>query len=346
MVTIRRCTIADVPDVLSWLDHHWKRGHVFTVAPSLFEWQHALPDRPGEYSVAIARRDADDALLGLLGYVMTRQFDPSLAADNTLWLALWKVRDDIDAGGLGLRLVRYVMDQELHSAAGVLGFKPGVRGIYQALGFSVGELEHYVLANPDISHFELASFKNRPPAAFAGDGLSATIADERTFLQLASGFEVHDRYAYAPRKTPAFFHARYLQHPFYRYTCLVVYRGARAIGVLATRMASHGGRSAVRIVDYLGPTDAVADLGPVVLEEIRRTGAEYADVYNSGIDAALFERAGFTRVDPDGPDIVPDHFEPFEQRNVRLSFALKAPRPAILFKGDSDQDRPSQLPPS
>src|SRR5262245_57419770 len=237
MVTIRRCTAADVPDVLAWLDRHWKPGHVFTVERSLFEWQHALPDRPGEYSVAIARRDNDDELLGLLGYITTRQFDSSLETDNTLWLALWKVRDDVDSGGLGLRLVRYVMDQEPHTTVGVLGFQPGVRAIYQALGFSIGELEHYVLANPDISQFELASFRQRPRAVVGNGGLTATVADPESFLQLATGFELHDRSGHAPRKTPAYFRARYLRHPFYRYTCLVIQRGSRAIGALATRTA-------------------------------------------------------------------------------------------------------------
>jgi hypothetical protein len=74
---------------------------------------------------------------------------------------------------------------------------------------------------------------------------------------------------------------------------------------------------------------------------LHEQGAEYADVYNTGIDATPFECAGFRRVDPDGPEIVPDHFEPFERRNVRLWFTMKAAADARLFKGDADQDRPS-----
>ena len=41
-------------------------------------------------------------------------------------------------------------------------------------------------------------------------------------------------------------------------------------------------------------------------------------------------------------DIVPNHFEPFERRNATVRFALKSERPAVLFKGDGDQDRPNQ----
>lgn len=346
MVTIRLCTAADVPDVLAWLDHYWKPGHIFTVQRSLFDWQHARRDRPGEYSVAMARRDADNALLGVLGYLPTRHFDPALASDNTVWLALWKVRDDVETGGLGLRLVRFVMDTEPHTTIGVLGFKPEVRAIYQALGFSVGELQHYVLPNPDVSHFELASLRPQNRASVPDGGLTATAVDDDTFSRLAANVDLTDRDAQAPRKTLPYFRARYLQHPIYRYTCLVVRRGTRAIGLLATRTASFGGRRALRVVDYLGPSDAVGHFGPLILAEIRRSGAEYADLYNCGIEPALFERAGFLRVDAGGPDVVPDHFEPFEKRNVRILFALKGRQPAVLFKGDADQDRPNELPPS
>ena len=84
-------------------------------------------------------------------------------------------------------------------------------------------------------------------------------------------------------------------------------------------------------------------MGPLILEQVRNAGAEYADVYNWGTDPDLFARAGFSQIDPDGRDIVPDHFEPFEARNIRLRFAIKSDRPVVLFKGDGDQDRPSQL---
>jgi len=93
----------------------------------------------------------------------------------------------------------------------------------------------------------------------------------------------------------------------------------------------------LRIIDYVGPEDAVPDLGPIVQAGMRRTGAEYADVYNWGIDPALFRQAGFSAVDLDGPDIVPDHFEPFEARNISIRFAVKSSRPVVLFTHDTSR---------
>ena len=342
MITIRRCQTADVPDVLAFLEAHWKPGHIFTRDRELFDWQYARRDRPGEYSIALARRNGDDELVGMLGYLPTRRFDPALANNNAIWLALWKVREDIAAGPIGLQLLNDVTAGEPHASIGVIGFQPAAAAIYSALKFQVGELRHYVLPNPDVSAFELASFERRPNRTVPDTNLTAVAVDDTTFSATVAGLDLGSRNQQLPFKTPAFFRSRYLQHPRYRYETFALRRGDRPIGLLATRVAAHGERRALRVVDYIGADDLVPALGRLILDQVRRHGAEYADILNWGIDSAWFEAAGFSPIDPSGPDIVPNHFEPFERRNAPVRFALKADRPAVLFKGDGDQDRPNQ----
>ena len=148
-----------------------------------------------------------------------------------------------------------------------------------------------------------------------------------------------------PLKTPAYFRTRYARHPVYAYVVVALLDAGRPAGVIAARIAEHSGRRALRIVDFLGSESVLTRTGPAVQTLLDELGAEYADVYNTGIDSDVFERAGFRRVDPDGLEIVPDHFEPFERRNVRLWYALKGAQPPVLFKGDADQDRPNRVPP-
>jgi hypothetical protein len=342
MIAIRRCQTADVPEVLAFLDTHWKPGHVFTRDRALFDWQYARQDRPGEYTIALARLSGDGPLVGMLGYLPTRRFDPALAANNAIWLALWKVRDDISSGPIGLQLLGNVTEGEPHASLGVIGFQPSAAAIYKALKFQVGELHHYVLPNPDMSTFELASFERRPERSVPDTNLTAVAVDEATFSATVDGLELGTRDFQLPQKTPAYFRSRFLRHPRYRYAAFVLRRGDRPIGLLATRVAAHGDRRALRVVDFVGADDLVPALGQLILDQVRRHGVEYADILNWGIDPALFEAAGFSRIDPSGPDIVPNHFEPFERRNAPVRFALKASRPAVLFKGDGDQDRPNQ----
>jgi hypothetical protein len=342
MVTICRCRTDDVPDVLAFIDEHWKRGHIFVHDRALFDWQYRRRDRPGEYAIAIARRDTDRALLGMLGFIPTSHFDAALASDNAIWLALWAVRRD-SAGPLGLRLLTDVTGGDPHVSVGVVGFQEGITSIYKALKFEVGELKHYVLPNPNVTQFEIASFE-RPPVRVVKDlGLTATHIDERNFERTVDGFDFNAGH-YIPRKSAEYVGARYLRHPIYTYRVLALRRGDATLGVLVLRVATHGHRRALRVIDYIGPPDTVPGIGAVVLAQLRHFDAEYADLHNHGLDPALFEAAGFTAVDPSGRDIVPDHFEPFERRNVPIRFALNTDRPAVLFKGDGDQDRPNQRP--
>jgi hypothetical protein len=117
--------------------------------------------------------------------------------------------------------------------------------------------------------------------------------------------------------------------------------GAAPTGVLVARVAEYAGCRALRIVDLVARPDTIARLGGVVDALLVETGAEYADLYNTGLDPRLLDRGGFMRIDPDGPDVVPDHFEPFERRNVRLWYAFTGE--PVLYKGDADQDRPNRM---
>jgi len=342
MMTIRGAQAADVPEILAFLDAHWKAGHIFTRDRALFDWQHALPEPAGAYSYILAHRDTDQALIGVLGYIPTRRFDASLGARNTVWLALWKVRQDAAAPGLGMRMARYLLDHESHAAAGVVLFQPEIAPLYRALRFTVGELQHYVMANPDVDQFALATFASRLSRVPSASDLDAVALDHDNFDELTAGLNVGARAAQAPLKSAAYFRSRYLEHPRYRYRCMVLRRAAAPVAILALREARARNVAALRIVDFFGADCDLAGIGAHIARELRTSGAEYADVYNAGIDPAIFERAGFSVVDPNGPDIVPDHFEPFERKNVRIRYAM-SPVPHVVFKGDGDQDRPSTV---
>ena len=67
--------------------------------------------------------------------------------------------------------------------------------------------------------------------------------------------------------------------------------------------------------------------------------AEYIDCLNYGISQETFLNMGFLVREN---IIIPNYFEPFEQRNVDIEFAFSSKSDEyVIFKGDSDQDRPS-----
>ena len=345
--TLGLCRADDLPDLLRFLDEHWKRGHAFTICRPLLDWQHRGDDA---YSFVLARREHDGDLIGILGFLPTRRFDPALADDNTLWLTTWKVRDDAADAGLGLRMLRFLTDAERHVAVGAITVNAGTQPIYARLGYRVGELHHYVLPNPDAAPFGLAAIDGAIVRHGEPDDASRTVdavaVDAEELLDGPMSFELQGGRGSVPHKTARYFAGRYLRHPIYRYGVYALLDQAAPCALMATRLAEHEGRRALRIVDYVGSADVLARAGRAIREIIGQQGAEYADVYNAGIDPAVFARAGFAHVDPEGGMVVPDHFEPFERRNVRLWFSMKSESDPVLFKGDADQDRPNAAAPA
>jgi hypothetical protein len=344
-VSISRCVHSDVDDVRRFIDEHWKHDHVLATSRELFDWQYRDRDGAG-YALFLARRNSDAAVIGLLGYIPTRRFDAALSSSNVVWLSVWKVRDDGDVSGLGLQLLRAVRDSEPHCGIGAVGLNPATTPIYRALGYRVGELDHYVFVNERLEAFRLARLS-------AGFVVPRSVSQSAPLdMRVLSGPEEFASFNFEadqtsiPVKSGQYFRARYAEHPFYRYSLIGLADRGRAAGLLAVRTAEHAGTRALRIVDYAGETGVLTRIGPIVQRLLTEHQAEYADLYNAGIDPAMFQQAGFARVDPDGPDIVPDHFEPFEARNVRLWYSFKgssASRAPVLFKGDADQDRPNRL---
>lgn len=338
--SIGRCGARDIEDVIGFIARYWKADHALATCRSLIDWQHRDPDGRG-YAFVVARRRADHAVLGILGYISTRRFDAALDTDNVIWLTTWKVRDDAEIAGLGLLLLQYLTKTEPHVAIGAVGLNRATLPIYEAFGYRVGELQHYVRVNATARGFELATLNSvsSPPLSNGAPLQARRLTQTEEFDAL----EWVPPAGRVPRKTPAYFRARYARHPVYAYLVIALLdRGAPA-GLMAARTAEHGRRRALRIVDFLGSDDVLARIGPVVQALLEEVDAEYADVYNAGTDCSVFARAGFRRIDPDGVEIVPDHFEPFERRNVRLWFSLKGLPHEVLFKGDADQDRPNRV---
>jgi hypothetical protein len=340
MLTIGRCSTGEIDDVVRFIGQHWKPGHILTTCRPVLDWQYRDEDGQG-YAFILARRSSDQSLLGILGYIETKRFDASNDGANVIWLTTWKVRDDAGVSGLGIQLLQYLTQIQPHQAIGAIGLTPSTLPLYRAFGYTVGELQHYVRPNPSTEGFELASisFRSSPlqPAA-KGFGPTRLITDD-DFNHVA----LSPPAASVPLKSAEYFRRRYAHHPVYRYVVEAVRGPGAALGLLAARIVEHSGRRALRIVDFSGSIEALGTIGWRIDRLLEEFHAEYADVYNAGIPEEIFAQAGFSRVDPSGPDIVPDHFEPFERRNVRLWYAMKGAEAPVLFKGDGDQDRPNRV---
>ena len=97
------CTKDKVEALIDFIDKHWKQDHVFVRNRELFNWQHKSKDL---YNFVLAVEDEN--IIGILGFIPTSQFSDELIVNNEIWLAIWKVRDDIQMPGLGLLMLKFL----------------------------------------------------------------------------------------------------------------------------------------------------------------------------------------------------------------------------------------------
>ena len=144
---------------------------------------------------------------------------------------------------------------------------------------------------------------------------------------------------YRPLKSVEYIINRYVKHPIYHYRYLGVYKYGELVTLLVCRFMEVNNAISIRIVDVLGQLQGT--LYDELQSYMNATGAEYIDLMNYGISENVFYTMGFNKLDADGDLIIPNYFEPFEQRNVKIDIAWKADSDNyVAFKGDSDQDRP------
>ncbi|MNE44168.1 hypothetical protein D3C80_1383820 [compost metagenome] len=162
--------------------------------------------------------------------------------------------------------------------------------------------------------------------------------------QAASSAWLPDR---IPAKSPSYWLKRYFEHPVYTYDTFAVCSESDpdALAFITLRRAVHEGASALRIVDYIGEWSLLENTRACFEQLLAQYDAEYIDFYLFGMLEGVLTSAGFMLNSPDSPHVVPNYFEPFEQRNVRIDFACKAGKHDACFitKGDSDQDRPNLI---
>lgn len=339
MVEIRRCRPGEIDRVMKFIDHHWQRGHALAASRDLMNWQHGANDGGHDYLIALQ----GDKLLGVLGYISSKRFDPCLAGNNVIWLALWKVMEDVGITGLGLRMLDSLKRVESHVAIAVNGINLAHPPMYRALRYQVGELKQYFVTNP-IGNRRLIS-------APTGHVLPVPKKGSAVFVEMTQDALMNiepTKFASPslPQKTPIYFLNRFLRHPFYRYRIFLAQGENLKSALIATRVAEHEGARALRIVDFAGDPRALSCCGSALASLMGEEHAEYADFWHIGFPEEALLSAGFAPVAPDGSVIVPNYFEPFLARNGQIFCAIKtsAPFPAMIFRADGDQDRPNQLP--
>jgi hypothetical protein len=332
-IVTRFATVADQPALIVFIRDHWSSTHVFVQAPQVFDWQYAQPD--GRLNMVLAEQDG--VVLGVLGFIPMGRHDAALG-DGDVLLALWKVRDDGVPPGVGLRLLKFIQSQLQPRMIGAIGISDMVGPIYKALGYTLGKLSQAAIFNPVVP---ARVAQGVPPVAVAHDAGryrldTVTQADVVALADTGT-----------PRKSWAYVQDRYLHHPYYDYTLQTVWQGDVPVAVVVWRAVQCNGAALLRIVDIIGDTAWLAHGAALLQPVVQAAAAEYIDLMQHGTDDTVMQAGGWVSADWVDGLILPNYFAPFVAANVTIKLAYKqfsGDGPVRLYRADSDQDRPNQVP--
>jgi len=321
------CTKDKVEALIDFIDKHWKQDHVFVRNRELFNWQHKSKDL---YNFVLAVEDEN--IIGILGFIPTSQFSDELIVNNEIWLAIWKVRDDIQMPGLGLLMLKFLKKKFNNPTICSLGLSQQVIPIYKALKYEVGVLEHRAFFNQNQTNFDPIS----PPEEFLLDLKKGDIQYDIQVDGTNLG-NCEEIFKSKPKKNPEYIIKRYVEHPNYDYKLLYFRSSDKVISICVYRIILIENQIIARIVDLIGSNILEEKFNYPIAEFLRKENIDYIDIV-SNLECS--NNSGFIQNSEDF--ILPNYFEPLEIRNIDIDFAYKSNSgPLSILRGDSDQDRPN-----
>tara|TARA_B100000886_G_scaffold334084_1_gene289083 strand:+ start:2418 stop:3464 length:1047 start_codon:yes stop_codon:yes gene_type:complete len=334
----------DFSKVSKFINNEWEKGHILSKSKNLFDWQYLNLNK--SYNFIILKNKNE--ILGILGFIPSCRYDKNLIKENIIWLALWKISEKVKIKGIGLKMISFLKRNVAHIGIGVNGINKSHPKMYKALGYQAGNLNHYYSVNKNLESKLISSTKEYNHPSLNQKGLKWKILSEND----CRNFEEQFNYEISPhseiKKTPIYFLNRYIKHPYYCYQVyLIPHPNEKEAALISIRIDKKNNSKVVRIVDYYGSIEILNYAGFGLKNIVDEYLVEYIDFWSYGIPDKIMKNFGFKIVESQHNVIVPNYFEPFENKNNEILFAYKninnSKNKFIICKGDGDQDRPNIL---
>lgn len=329
MITIRRAVYDDIPDIMRFMDEHWKPGNILAKNREFFEWQFLDGEK---LNMFIGVDEECGKIYGMMGAIVYNKSNhPDIS--GCTWQVI-KSRNPM----LGLDIQNYLYKQlnARYSCAAGLSDK-SVR-INKIWGEMIVSMDHYYRL-ADCEDYKIAKIKRKLIPEVKESGYSLKLLKSVEEMKQVISEETLARQVLS--KDYSYIEKRYFKHPVYQYEMWMITDEKRTPrSVLVTREESVYDRKICKIVDYYGEFNYFKHITDGIDKLIRQRRYEYVDVYSYGVPTDLYEKAGFVRCDEYSENIIPNYFHPFVQKNISLKMIQYDVPGLRLFRGDGDQDRP------
>ena len=330
--SIRFARYEDIDNIMCFFREYWGKTHILANDRDFFEYEFY---REGELCFVLLF-NPDEKIEGTLGYI------PYEDDDRDIFIVMWKVLQNHQVFA-GVGMLNYLIENGRCRHIYTSGLRENTKSIYRYMGFQTGQLSHYYMLNGKCVN-KIAIIRNteeinrKVPDSSRNIELKE-ISDENEFIQYYKPEQRKDKI----RKSMGYMLHRYFHNPKYQYLIYQIMENDEKTSsfVIAREQKTDCG-SILRIIDFVGDERQLQFIGKSICELLDKNQYEYADMYAFGIKEDILLQAGFSVKEEDSDNIIPDYFHPFERKNVRIGIFWEKDTQPLIFKGDGDQDRPSE----
>lgn len=329
MITIRRAINDDIPEIMQFMDKHWKPGNILAINRDFFEWQFLDGDK---LNMFIGVDEESGKIYGIIGSIVySKSQNPDFS--GCTWQAIKS-----DNPRLGLDLWSYMRRQLNGRYCCAAGLSDKAVRLNELAGCTIVEMDHYYRL-ADREDYKIAKVVDKiiPVTKETGYSLEHIYSVEE-MKQIISEETLVEQIL---SKDYSYIEKRYFDHPIYYYDIWkIIDEKGVSQSVLITRDEIMQDRKVCEIIDHYGRMEDLGKIAEAFDQLMEDKGYEFVDVYSYGIPVEIYEQGGFICCDQNSENIIPNYFHPFVQENISLRMVEPRLEGLRLFRGDGDQDRP------
>ena len=310
---------------------HWPGEHPLIHNDVMFEYYYR-DETDGGINFAIACDTETGDIQSVCGYIKSNDGETP-----DVWISYILTKKGAPLN-LGFRMLAFIQQITNCRTIACNNIRKKTRGLYEFLGWYVGDQTQYYRLNENISNHTICNIVDRKIPTVDSKGYDFTRIDDK------KGLEAFDFAAFAenkPYKDRAYFEKRFFDNPWNEYEVYEARDAGGPVALLVIRQFRHEAAVALRVVEYVGPNEAVAGFGDFLDRLIKERGADFCDWFAFGLDDGTMLKAGFVPRNGDDPNIIPFYLSPPSMENVTMSFFTSDKEGYTMFRADGDQDRPN-----
>lgn len=333
---IRLAKKRDLKKIMLFIKNEWSHDHILANNQLFFEYQYCS-DNNVNFVIALEGK----RIMGVLGFIKSSDNE-----DSDIWLALWKViKSKSSPFFLGIQMLNFLLERKFNNVL-CLGINESTIPIYKFLNFYLGSLNQFYIPNKKVKEYKIAQYNfndqiiKRVPKRDMRYKLK-----EVTSSFLKKNFQFDKYKKRVPFKDWAYIDNRYFRHPIYRYNVYGIFFKEDIIALIVTRRVYSNASSALRIIDFYGEESSLPFIIESLQDKMHESKDEYLDIMCFGIPENILFKSGFNKLKRKSSEtIIPNYFEPFEQKNITIDFFVSSQEMGNvrIYKGDGDQDRPNK----